>query len=133
MNIADTAAALGAAHTDASTQATDIAKVIRQAQLAHARLRDAAVGAANPLVERAVGSYAEATIKLGEGARLLAVVTEFLAEYARTTAIDLPAGNVRRFPLNRGNVQPAADTNDEIAPGRAADGDDRPGPGPTET
>ncbi len=114
MTIADTAAALGAAHTDAHTQETDTTEVIKQAEQAQARLRAAASGAANPLAERAVSSYADAIVKLREGAALLAEVTKFLAEYARTAAIDLPVSNVRRFPLNRANTRPTGDADDVL-------------------
>lgn len=127
MTIADTAAALGEAHTEANTQEADITKVIEQAEQAHAKLRVAAGGAANPLAERAVGSYTDAIVKLREGAALLAEVTEILAEYARAASIDLRAGNVRRLPMNRDNVQSAADTRDEIGSGRSSCDDDEPG------
>jgi hypothetical protein len=123
MSIADTAAALGAAHTDATSQETDITKMIKQAEQAQARLRDAAAGAANPLAERAVGNYANAIVKLREGAALLAEVTTILTEYARTTGIDLPGDN----------VEPAIDASDGPASTRSRESDDRAAPGPAET
>jgi hypothetical protein len=107
VSIAETAAALGAARTDATGQETDVSKVIKQAEQARARLSATAGGATNPLAERAMDSYADAIAKLREGAALLAEVTDVLAEYVRTVAIELPADNVRRFPIDRDHGQPA--------------------------
>src|SRR5207248_750850 len=112
MSIADTAAKLGAAHAAATSQESEINKVVQQAEQARARLRRAAGGAANPLAERAVRSYADAVVKLREGAALLAEVTEVLAEYARAAAIDLPASNVLRLPVTHID-EPGPDIGDD--------------------
>ncbi|PWR14579.1 hypothetical protein DKT69_15745 [Micromonospora sicca] len=90
MTLPDVAAALRGTHTSI-TQQQDLTKVvIEDAENARAEFRALTAGATNPLVNRALGNYAQA-IRLRDGSWLLAEAGGILAEYARTIGIELPA------------------------------------------
>ncbi|MEU5552849.1 hypothetical protein ABZ738_24030 [Micromonospora sp. NPDC047793] len=90
MTLPDIAAALRDLHVSISQQ-QDLTKVVVQdAENARAEFRAITTGATNPLVNRALGNYAQGIVKLRDGSWLLAEAGGILAEYARAIGIDIP-------------------------------------------
>ncbi|WP_238424339.1 hypothetical protein [Micromonospora parastrephiae] len=90
MTLPDIAAALRDLYVSIGQQ-QDLAKVVIQdAENARAEFRALTAGANNPLVNRALGNYAQGIVKLRDGSWLLAEAGGILAEYARAIGIDLP-------------------------------------------
>jgi hypothetical protein len=91
VTLSDVTTALHDAHTSITQQEALAKVVIKDAQNARAEFRAVTTGATNPLVNRALGNYAQAIVRLRDGAWLLAEAGGILAEYARTIGIDLGA------------------------------------------
>ncbi|MBM0229197.1 hypothetical protein [Micromonospora sp. ATA51] len=91
MTLPEVAAALRDLHISI-TQQQDLTKVaVQDAENARTESRALTAGATNPLVNRALGNYAQAIVRLRDGSWLLAEAGGILAEYARTIGIDLAA------------------------------------------
>ncbi|WP_205801721.1 hypothetical protein [Micromonospora thermarum] len=90
MTLPDIAAALRDLHVSISQQQDLTKVVIQDAENTRAEFRTVTAGATNPLVNRALGNYAQGIVKLRDGSWLLAEAGGILAEYARAIGIDLP-------------------------------------------
>lgn len=120
------AAALRNVHTSI-TQQQDLTKVVIQdAENARAEFRALTAGATKPLVNRALGNYAQAIVKLRDGSWLLAEAGGILAGYARTIGIDLAA---REPSAKRQAPKPSLNSQTDREPGQLAqrtEADDEP-------
>ncbi|WP_240955576.1 hypothetical protein [Micromonospora sp. HNM0581] len=90
MTLPDIAAALRDLHVSIGQQQDLTKVVIQDAENARAEFRALTTGATNPLVNRALGNYAQGIVKLRDGSWLLAEAGGILAEYAQAIGIDLP-------------------------------------------
>lgn len=90
MTLPDIAAALQDLHVSIGQQQDLTKVVIQDAENARAEFRSLTTGATNPLVNRALGNYAQGIVKLRDGSWLLAEAGSILAEYARAIGIDMP-------------------------------------------
>ncbi|WP_231605929.1 hypothetical protein [Micromonospora sp. HK10] len=90
MTLPDIAAALRDLHVSIGQQQDLTKVVIQDAENARAEFRALTTGATNPLVNRALGNYAQGIVKLRDGSWLLAEAGGILAEYARAIGIDMP-------------------------------------------
>jgi hypothetical protein len=90
VTLPDIAAALRDLHVSINQQQDLTKVVIQDAENARAEFRALTTGATNPLVNRALGNYAQGIVKLRDGSWLLAEAGGIIAEYARAIGIDLP-------------------------------------------
>lgn len=90
MTLPDITAALRDLHVSIGQQQDLTKVVIQDAENARAEFRALTTGATNPLVNRALGNYAQGIVKLRDGSWLLAEAGGILAEYARAIGIDMP-------------------------------------------
>ncbi|WP_026189663.1 hypothetical protein [Salinispora mooreana] len=90
MSLPDVTAALRDLHVSVHQQQEMAKAVIHDAEKIRAEFRALTVGAANPLVNRALGNYARGIVKLRAGAWLLAQAGGSLTEYARAIGVRLP-------------------------------------------
>ncbi|SCE97648.1 hypothetical protein [Micromonospora chokoriensis] len=90
MTLPDITAALRDLHVSIGQQQDLTKVVIQDAENARAEFRALTTGATNPLVNRALGNYAQGIVKLRDGSWLLAEAGDILAEYARAIGIDMP-------------------------------------------
>ncbi|WP_025620506.1 hypothetical protein [Salinispora cortesiana] len=90
MSLPDVAAALRDLHVSVHQQQEMAKAVIHEAEKVRAEFRALTAGAANPLVNRALGNYARGIVKLRAGAWLLAQAGGSLTEYARLVGVRLP-------------------------------------------
>ncbi|WP_431874287.1 hypothetical protein [Micromonospora marina] len=89
MTLPHIAAALRDLHISIGQQQDLTRVVIQDAENARAELRALTVGASNPLINRALGNYAQGIVMLRDGSWLLAEAGGILAEYARAIGIDM--------------------------------------------
>ncbi|GAB3819832.1 DUF1697 domain-containing protein [Micromonospora zhanjiangensis] len=92
MTLPDVAAVLRDVHTSLTQQQELARVVVRDAENARTEFRARIAGATNPLVDRALGNYAQAIVRLRDGSVLLDRAGGILADYARMIGIDLNAG-----------------------------------------
>lgn len=90
MSLPDVAAALRDLDVSVHKQQEMAKAVIHDAEKVRAEFRALTAGAANPLVNRALGNYARGIVKLRAGAWLLAQAGGSLTEYARVIGVRLP-------------------------------------------
>lgn len=90
MSLPDVAAALRDLHVSVHKQQEMAKAVIHDAEKVRAEFRALTAGAANPLVNRALGNYARGIVKLRAGAWLLAQAGGSFTEYARVVGVRLP-------------------------------------------
>lgn len=90
MTLPDITAALRDLHVSIGQQQDLTKVVIQDAENARAEFRALTTGATNPLVNRALGNYAQGIVKLRDGSWLLAEAGGILTEYARAIGIDMP-------------------------------------------
>ncbi|MFR9777718.1 hypothetical protein ACL02O_16890 [Micromonospora sp. MS34] len=112
MTLPDIAAALRNLHVSISQQQDLTKVVIQDAENARAEFRALTTGATNPLVNRALGNYAQGIVKLRDGSWLLAEAGGILAEYARAIGIDMPP----RRPTDKRKVEPIHDEQSDRGP-----------------
>ncbi|WP_027648242.1 hypothetical protein [Salinispora pacifica] len=89
MSLPDVAAALRDLHVSVYQQQEMAKAVIHDAEKVRAEFRALTVGAANPLVNRALGNYARGIVKLRAGAWLLTQAGGSLTEYAQVVGVRL--------------------------------------------
>ncbi|WP_431942374.1 hypothetical protein [Micromonospora marina] len=113
MTLPDITAALRDLHVSIGQQQDLTKVVIQDAENARAEFRALTTGATNPLVNRALGNYAQGIVKLRDGSWLLAEAGGILAEYARAIGIDLPP----RQPIEgKRKAEPNSDEQSETGP-----------------
>jgi hypothetical protein len=116
VTLPDIAAALRDVHLSISQQHELTKVVVQNAESARAEFRTLTAGATNPLVNRALGNYAQGIVKLRDGSWLLAEAGGILAEYARAIGVDIPA-----HPSDdRRTLKPVPDGRAEPRPGLPA-------------
>ncbi|MGC5031842.1 hypothetical protein [Micromonospora sp. DT229] len=113
MTLPDIAAALRDLHVSIGQQQDLTKVVIQDAENARAEFRALTTGATNPLVNRALGNYAQGIVKLRDGSWLLAEAGDILAEYARAIGIDMPP---RQPTEGKRKVEPTYDEQSDIGP-----------------
>ncbi|RKF23859.1 hypothetical protein [Micromonospora globbae] len=114
MTLPGIAAALRDVHLSISQQHELTKVVIQNAESARAEFRTLTAGAANPLVNRVLGNYAQGIVKLRDGSWLLAEAGGILAEYARAIGVDIPA---HQPSDDRRTLNPVPDGRAEPRPG----------------
>lgn len=115
MTLPDIAAALRDLHVSIGQQQDLTKVVIQDAENARAEFRTLTTGATNPLVNRALGNYAQGIVKLRDGSWLLAEAGGILAEYARAIGIDMPP---RQPTEGKRKVEPIHDEQSHTGPRR---------------
>ncbi|MBQ1076071.1 hypothetical protein KBX06_23345 [Micromonospora sp. C31] len=115
MTLPDIAAALRDLHVSIGQQQDLTKVVIQDAENARAEFRALTTGATNPLVNRALGNYAQGIVKLRDGSWLLAEAGGILAEYARAIGIDMPP---RQPTEGKRKAEPIHDEQSDIGPRR---------------
>ena len=98
MTLPNIAAAVRDLHVSINQQLDLTKVVIQNAENSRAELKALTTGATNPLVNRALGNYAQGIVKLRDGSWLLAEAGGILADYARAIGIDLPPRQPERRP-----------------------------------
>jgi hypothetical protein len=126
VTLPDVAAALRDVHTSL-TQQQDLTKVVIQdAENARTEFRALTVGATNPLVNRALGNYAQAIVRLRDGSFLLAEAGGILADYARMIGIDLNAEQPSPEQEAEGPAPADRTEHDPVLPAQQTERDDEP-------
>ncbi|WP_018832351.1 hypothetical protein [Salinispora tropica] len=90
MSLPDITIVLRDLHISVNQQQEMAKAVIQEAENVRTEFRALTAGAANPLVNRALGNYARGIVKLRAGAWLLAQAGGSLSEYARVIGVCLP-------------------------------------------
>jgi hypothetical protein len=114
VTLPDITAALRDLHVSISQQQDLTKVVIQDAENTRAEFRTVTAGATNPLVNRALGNYAQGIVKLRDGSWLLAEAGGILAEYARAIGIDLPP---QQPSEGKRKVEPDHDEQSNTSPG----------------